>query len=345
MPQFTKLLAGTALLSGLMMGTSYAATSPYTFKLVTKIPLPTKPGHGDWVAFDPSNQDIYVSLKDHGMAVIDTKTNKVAHTITDIQAPNTMTFDKDYVYETAAEGAGSGKVNQLVVIDKHDWKVVDRVTTKGTSPDGTFIDSANHRVYVVSDDNNWVEVYSEEAHPKFIAKYPLQPAKPENGPDVAALINGTIYATDDADVETVNPKDGEVSHVADYMLKQSKTGGTKGMFWDAEHKAIWVGTTNHVLLIIDPKTLLIDKPLAETAGADEVSDDPGLGLAYAFESGIPGFDVYSIKDEKYLTPVRVGIKGPTHSGTADPITHNVYVYVGPAASLYVYEPIEQSAAK
>src|SRR5579872_2485037 len=229
MRRFTKVMASTALASGLMMGASYAATSPYTFKLVTKIALPTKPGHGDWVAFDPSNQDIYVSLKDHGMAVIDTKTNKVVHTIEDIQAPNTMTFDKNYVYETAAEGAGSGKVNQLVVIDKRNWKVVDRVTTKGTSPDGTFIDPANHRVYVVSDDNNWIEAYTDGSHPKFIAKYSLEPAKPENGPDVAALINGTIYATDDSDVETVNPNDGKIGQIADYMLKQSKTGGTKGI--------------------------------------------------------------------------------------------------------------------
>lgn len=344
MRQLPKLLAGTALLSGLMMGTSFAS-SPYTFKLMTKIALPTTPGHGDWVAFDPSNQDIYVSLKDHGMSVIDTKTNKVVHTIKDIQAPNTMTFDKNYVYETAAEGAGNGKVNQLVVIDKHDWKVVDRVKTKGTSPDGTFIDPANHRVYVVSDDNNWIEAYSEGAHPKLIATYPLEPTKPENGPDVAALFNGTIYATDDSDIETVNPNDGKIGLTANYMLKQSKTGGTKGMFWDADHNAIWVGTTNHVLLIVDPKTLLIEKPLPETAGTDEVSDDPGLGLAYAFQSHIPGFDVYSVKDEKYLTTVNTGMKGPTHSGAADPATHNVYVYVGPAASLYVYKPVAAMAAK
>jgi len=117
------------------------------------------------------------------------------------------------------------------------------------------------------------------------------------------------------------------------------------MFWDAEHNAIWVGTTNHEILIVDPKTLLIDKPLPETAGADEVSADPGLGLAYAFESGAQGFDVYSIKDEKYLTTVSIGMKGPTHSGTADPMTHDIYVYAGPAASLYVYKPTEESAMK
>lgn len=344
MHQLPKLLAGTALLSGLMMGTSFAS-SPYTFKLVTKIALPTAPGHGDWVAFDPSNQDIYVSLKDHGMAVVDTKTNKVVHTIKDIQAPNTMTFDKNYVYETAAEGAGNGKVNQVVVIDKKNWKIVDRVKTKGTSPDGIFTDPTNHDLYVVSDDNNWIERYTTGAHPKFIAEYPLEPTKPENGPDVEGVYNGTIYATDDFDLETVNPNDGKIGLIANYMVKQSKSGGTKGTFWDSDHQAIWVGTTNHLMMIVNPKTLIDEKPLPETAGADEVSNDPGLGLGYAFESGAQGFDVYSVKDEKYLTTVGTGMKGPTHSGAADPVTHDVYVYVGPAASLYVYQPVAAMAAK
>ncbi|MDE2227864.1 MAG: hypothetical protein KGL11_02335 [Alphaproteobacteria bacterium] len=344
MSGLSKVLVSAALLSGLAIGTSFAGT-PYTFKLVTKIPLPTKPGHGDWVAFDPSNQNVYVSLKDHGMAVIDTKTNKVVHAFQDIKAPNTMSFDKNYVYETAAEGSGAGKVNQIVVINKHDWKIVSRVATKGTSPDGTFIDPANKRLYVASDDNNWIEEYTTGAHPKFVAKYPLDPAKPENGPDVAALINGTIYATDDSDVETLDPNTGKISKVADYQLKQNKFGGTKGMFWDAGHQAIWVGTTNHVIYIVDPKSLLIEKPLPETAGADAVVDDPGLGLAYAFESGIPGFDVYSIKDEKYLTTVKAGPKGPTHSGAVDTDTHNVYAYAGGAAAIYVYKPVAQSATK
>lgn len=342
MPSVSKVLAGAMLVSGFAIGTCLAAT-PTSFKLVTKISLPTKPGHGDWVAYDPGNHDVYVSLKDQGMAVIDTKTNKVVHVFQDIKAPNTMVFDKDYIYETAAEGSGAGKVNQVVTISKHSWKIVSRVTTKGTSPDGTFIDAANKKLYVASDDNNWIEEYTTGAHPKFVTDFPLQPAKPENGPDVAALFNGTIYATDDSDVETLDPNTGKVGVLANYMLKQSKFGGTKGMIWDPDHNAIWVGTTNHVIYVVDPKTLLIEKPIQETAGADAVMADPGLGLVYAFQSGAQGFDVYSMKDEKYLTTVSIGMKGPTHSGAVDTDNHDVYLYAGPAAAMYVYKPEVQSA--
>src|ERR1700739_1696148 len=118
-----KQLAGIALMSGLMSGTAFAAN--YDFKLVAKIPLPTQPGHGDWVAFDPSNQDVYVSLKGSGMAVVDTRTNQVIHYFDAIPSPNTMAFDNDYIYETAAEGPGANKTNQIVVIDKKTWQVVD----------------------------------------------------------------------------------------------------------------------------------------------------------------------------------------------------------------------------
>jgi DNA-binding beta-propeller fold protein YncE len=331
------LMASTAIVSGLVMGTALAS-SPYEFKLMTKIPLPTQKGHGDWVAFDPANQDIYVSLKGHGMAVVDTKTNKVVHAFQDIEAPNTMTFDKNYIYETAAEGAGAGKVNQVVVIDKKDWKIVDRVTTKGTSPDGTFIDPANHDLYVVSDDNNWIEKYTSGAHPKFITKYRLQPAKPQNGPDVANLFNGTIYATDDADVETVDPNTGKIGTLVDYHFKQNKFGGTKDMVWDLQHHVIWCATTNHAMMLLDPKTLIVEKFLPEQAGADGVAIDRKLGLLYAFQGAIPGFDVYSTKDEKWLATVKTGTAKPTHSGAVDPASDEVYAYVGGDAALYVYKP-------
>lgn len=346
MSKLTKLLASTALMTGLMIGTGFAAgpspcgPSEYSYKLVTKINLPTKAGHGDWVAYDPETHDVYVSLVD-GMAVVSTATNKVIHSYSakEIPAPNTMTFDRNYIYETVAEGPK--KKNEIVVINKHDWKIVDRVNTKGTSPDGTFIDRANHHLYVISDDENWIEVYTASAHPKFITKYPEVPKNTVAGPDVGVLFHGTIYATNDAYLESMNPNDGKIEKAVNYNLKLNKFGGTKGAIWDSENNTIWVGTTNHEILEIDPKTLQIIKPMPEVAGADEVAVDPGLGLVYAFEGGIPGFDVFSLKEQRYLTTVKTGAKKPTHSGTVDTANHDVYAYVGGHAQLWVYRPVKK----
>ena len=45
-------------------------------------------GHGDIVTYDPTNQMVYVSMKDDGLAVIDTRTQKVVHVFKDIPNPN-----------------------------------------------------------------------------------------------------------------------------------------------------------------------------------------------------------------------------------------------------------------
>ncbi|MHB1302871.1 MAG: hypothetical protein ACYCZB_05275 [Acidiphilium sp.] len=333
-----KLLASGAIFGGLLMGTAMAQT--YHFKKVDAIPLPTKPGHGDWVAYDPGNHDVYVSLHGSGMAVVDTKTNKVIHDFKNIASPNTMSFDDDYIYETAADGPGAGKVNQLVVIDKKTWKVVDRVNTVGTSPDGTFIDKANNRLYVVMDDDNSIDIYSTGAHPKFIKKLALYPKNAKEGPDVANLYNGTIYATDDSWVVQVNPNTGALGNKVNYHLKLTKFGGTKDMFLDRAHNRLWVATTTGGVLIVNPKTLAVEKRLKESSktGADAVAWDKKLGLVYVFEGGIPGFDVYSINGMKHLGVVKTGSKKPTHSGAVDPATHLIYAYAGGDAALDVYKP-------
>jgi DNA-binding beta-propeller fold protein YncE len=251
-----------------------------------------------------------------------------------------MTFDDNYIYETAAEGPGAGKVNQVVVIDKNTWQVVDNVNTVGTSPDGTFIDKANGRLYVVMDDDNSIDEYTTGAHPKYIKKIMLMPKNPVAGPDVASLYHGWIYATDDSYVEKVDPNTGNIAAIVNYHLKLNNFGGTKGMFYDPIHNAIWVGTTTGGVLIINPDTLAVEKHLKETAGADAVQADLGLGVGYVFQGGIPGFDYYSIADEKYLGTVKTGTKKPTHSGDVDPVTHDVFAYAGGDAALDVYQPVQ-----
>ena len=52
-------------------------------------------------------------------------------------------------------GTGFGTRNELVAIDKRTWQIAGRVETPCTSPDGIIVGAG--KVYVVSDDNNWVD--------------------------------------------------------------------------------------------------------------------------------------------------------------------------------------------
>ena len=133
-----------------------------------------------------------------------------------------------------------------------------------------------------------------------------------------------------------------------YECKLNKFGGTKDMFLENED-TLWVATTDGVqpngekagMLIINPATLAVEKQLPETSGVDAVAWDRDLGLVYAFEGGVPGFDVYSINDMKRIATVKTGTAKPTHSGAVDPETHMIYAYAGGDASLDVYEPVKK----
>ncbi|MDE3020780.1 MAG: hypothetical protein KGI54_02865 [Pseudomonadota bacterium] len=338
----SKLTTLSLVVGAAILGFSgVASAGGLHYKLVAKIKLPTKAGHGDWVSYDPGTNDVYVSLV-QGMAVVNASSRKVVKDFPSIDAPNCMTFDDDYIYETEAQGPGAGKRNEVVVISKKDWKIVDHVATKGTSPDGIFIDKANGDLYVIMDDQADIEVYKTGAHPTYVKTIHIpQPAKPEAGPDVADLYNGTIYATNDSWYEQLNPNTGALGAAANYHLQLNKFGGTKGTFWDKDHNKIWIATANGAgMIVVDPKTLLVTKFVPQTMGADETAYDPGLGLAYAFEGGLPGFDVYNVKDETRVATVKTGTKKPTHSGTVDTRTHEVFAYVGGEASLWVYKPVK-----
>lgn len=336
-----QLAAAIVVAGGLMTGTAMAAT--YHFKLVDKIALPTPPGHGDWVAYDPGNGDVYVSMPNN-MAVIDTKTNKVIADVKPIDSPNTMAFDKDYVYETS--GPGPGKPNYVMVISKKDWKIVDRVKTQGTSPDGTWIDPDSHMFATAADDNNWMEVYdiADGAHPKFVRKIPLWPEK-GSGPDAGTRAPGssTLYASDDAWEEIVDPKTGTVGAKVQLPIKVTKKGGTKGQFYDPKTDTLWVATTlggspKDGVFLLNPKTLAIEKVLpAKKAEIDQMSWDPDLGLAYTFQSAAKGFGVYNTNTDKFIQFVTTGGK-IQHTGDVDLANHEIYILDGGHAQMLVYKP-------
>jgi outer membrane protein OmpA-like peptidoglycan-associated protein len=335
-----------------------ALAQEYHYVKVAEIHLPTPNGHGDIVTFDPTNQMVYVSMKDDGMAVVDSRTQKLVHVFKDIPDPNANYFDDNYVYVDAAEGlpqgmsganngTGFGTVNQLVVIDKHTWQITDRVDTPDTTPDGIVV--GNGKVYVVSDDNNTVMVYSAGAHPQLLAKWNLYPQNinhwwlntaDSTGPDVAWLSTARhkYYQSDQAYEEVLNSDTGEILAHVDTGVELTSKGGTKGSWLDEKTNTLWLATTTKKggLLLLNGDTLQEIKRLPASSGKDELSVDDKLGIVYTF--GGKGFDAYDIRTEKHLAYVNTGV-GVTHSGDVSNVTHAVYAYEGKRASLGVFCPV------
>ena len=336
-----------------------AVAQEYHYVKVADIYLPTPRGHGDIVTFDPTNGMVYVSLKDDGMSVIDTRTSKIVKTFKDIPDPNGNDYDANYVYVAAAEGlpqgmsganagTGFGTRNELVVIDKHTWQIVDRVETKGTSPDGVSVGDGH--VYVVSDDNNWVEAYSEGAHPQLQGVWPLYPRNSNSwwldtsdscGPDVnyVSTKRHEIFQTQTSYMEILDSNNGKVKRYIDTGVPLVAHCGTKQPWLDERTDRLWVPTSTKVggLLIMNADTLAIEKKLPQSSGKDAVGVDPGLGLFYSF--GGSGFDAYNINTLQHVAYVNTHV-GVTHTGDVDPTTHAVYVYEGKRAALGVFCPVK-----
>jgi OmpA family len=337
-----------------------ALAQEYHYVKVAEIYLPTARGHGDITTYDPTNGMLYVSMVDDGLAVIDTRTNTVAHVIKDIPDPNGNAYDNNYVYVAAAEGlpqgmngarAGTGfsTRNELVVIDKHTWQVVDRVETwpHGTSPDGVSVGDGH--VYVVMDDNNVMDVYSEGAHPQFQAQWPLEPKNSNSwwlntsdycGPDVNyfSLNRHELFQTVTSYMEIVDSNTGAIKRLVDTGVPLVAHCGTKQPWLDEKTNQLWVPTSTKVggLLIMNPDTLAIEHKLPQSSGKDAIGIDPGLGIVYTF--GGSGFDAYGMNSLQHIAYVNTHAS-VTHTGDVDPTTHAVYVYEGKRAAVGVFCPV------
>lgn len=342
------VLAGVLVSIGLL--TAPAMADGYRFEKVATIHLSGLTGHGDIIAFDPSNKMLYVSMPKHGLNVVDTRSNTVVKYIEDVPSPNGVDWDTDHVYVAAADGPGPLMVNAIVVIDKKTWTEVGRVETAGTSPDWLAVDRQAGTLFVDSDDRNWMEVYSSGAHPQFKARWRLHPLNSNywlfdtadyTGPDVAALVPSRheIFQSADFYVEVIDTATGAVKREVDTGVKLTKKGGTKGEIYDGKNGRLWVGTTGKEMLVLNSDTLATVAKLPQKSGADVVAFDPGLGLVYAFEGGGNGFDVYDANTMKHVTFVSTGI-GQTHTGDVDPATHRVYAYGGNDRVIEVFQPVK-----
>jgi hypothetical protein len=339
-------LALAALLSSTAMLAAPAFAQGWSFQQVATITLPGGKGHGDIATFDGSSQLLYLSMPNDGVVVVDTRDNSVVKYLQNIPSPNGSDWDSDRVYFAAADGLGpgntppAGKINDIIVVSKETWKEVGRVQTQGTSPDWLAVDRQAGLIYVDSDDNNWMEVYSTGDKPELKAKWPLYPDDAKTGPDVAALVPSkhVIFQSDDSYVLKVNTTTGAVDAKSDTGVKLTKKGGTKGEVYDAKNNRLWVGTTSKEILVLNADTLAVVAKLPQAGGADVVAFDPGYGLVYVFEGSAEGFDVYDANTMRPVTFIKTGV-GNTHTGDVDPATHLVYAFEGDGGLVGVYKPI------
>ncbi|WP_308389029.1 hypothetical protein [Acidithiobacillus sp. AMEEHan] len=312
------------------------------FALVKKITLPTVDGHGDLLRYDPGNQQIYASMARSGGAVINTKTHNISHIIQGgIENPSGMSWDKNYVYWTSNAKSHGHPDDQIYVVSKQNWKVVYHFHPVGLTPDAIYANEKNHRLYVVMNDSNWIDIYSLGEKPVYLGQIPLYPTS-GSGPDVGVLRAkaNLLYIPDDSWEETIDLKTNKIIAKVNTALPGSvgESSHTKGQVYDEKTGDLWVGTTKGGILVLNASNLKIIKRLPSKAGIDEVALDPKYQLIYAFESKGKGFNVYNAKTLQLVGFVKTGYLS-THTGAVNPQTHEIYAYAGMDHTIFVYRPI------
>ena len=323
----------------------FTVNNTYDFHKVATISLPGVKGHGDVAAIDPHNGRIFVSMHGPQVDVVSTKTDKTIKVIDGIPGPADIRYYKGYMYVAQGPGAGPD-LNAIVVIGADSLKVIDKVKTKGTTPDEMTINPETHTLYIGMDDNNWVEVYnvSNPAKPVYEKTFHMLPPAAESGTDSGLVVPSLnkLFWSDDWYQGVYNATTGEPEALVDFQIPLKKYGACKGNEYVAANNTVWVATTNagnDGMFVMNAKTNAVEKVLPEMGGVDGLAQDPKLGLIYAFMRwhGSHGFDVYDTHKMERIAHINVP-SGQTHTGVVDPNTHIVYAFGGDEGMLYGYKP-------
>ena len=306
----------TASVLALALGAALPAVAADSgYKLIKTIDLPgTKGGHGDYVAFDPDTNTIWIAQSpDQEDVVIDASTNTVKGVVPGIANGNLVTLTPKYAFLNDANST------TVTVLNKRTMKPVGTFAVQGKTPDGMIYDAKTGRIYVAADDSNDVTVV--KATPPFaqVAHFGLQPEKAKDGPDVGTLAQGRIYQPVDNVVDVIDPKADKVVAV----WKPDVKGDTKPMVYDPKTKHLFMGTTDKKMLVLNATDGAQVASIPLKGSVDEVAIDVPMRRAYIGDKAgvveVVDLDSNAIVDT-------IPSEKNMHTLAVDTKTHDLYVY-------------------
>src|SRR6266853_4503782 len=136
-----------SLIMLLALGTSLPAQDSAPLKLVQAIPLPgLKDGDFDHFAVDLDGHRLFLTAEENAkLVVIDANSNKVIHTIENVQAPHAILFRSDLKKLFVVEGDASA----VKVYDSDSFQPAGEIKV-AIDADSIAYDPATHYMYVVN---------------------------------------------------------------------------------------------------------------------------------------------------------------------------------------------------
>jgi outer membrane protein assembly factor BamB len=187
-----------------------------------------------------------------------------------------------------------------------------------------YYDSRDRAVDVTNDDTNNMESFRARAPFAVRHTTSLAPSTVTAGPDLGVYVpeTGTIYQSDDNDVDVINARTGTIERT--FTLPLPAGADAKDMYYDPIRHRLWIGTTAAEVVAVNPCTGTVVDTTKTSSGADQVSADPLRRLLFIGESAAGVMGVVDLDTGSALASI------PTEAGTHTlahlPGTDLVYVY-------------------
>lgn len=275
MKRFLPLLV-TAIVIAFAIGAS--AQSKLPLRLLQTIPLPDlKPGDFDHFAVDLAGNRLFLTAEaNNAVVVMDLKTNKLIHTIPDLEEPHSMLFIPAAKQLWVITG-GAAKI-----FDTTSYALTETVKlTEGA--DASVYDAANHLLYVTAGGSDAKLAYSlisivNTSTRKKVGDIKVDSANLES---MAIEKNGPRLFVNIRDKSLVGVADRDKRTVTSTWPLGELHGNTPLAYDEANHRIFVVGRKPPSLEVLDSDSGKIIATLPSAEMTDDMAFDPASKRIYS----------------------------------------------------------------